>query len=177
MSTKNPFEGGPDFVKSLINAIEVVPNAYTRPPQAGGQATSVRLPAERIACLDAIATSSSWTRNEVVNALLDKGIFILFHQLKDEQVERIMEQVMQQIFPPTHGVSNMELHNGHRIGAGAKQKRSGRWYSIFQYSMADNPVMIFTSEDFSPDFATENEAIDYGRKQAMEAVERNLASV
>lgn len=177
MALNNPFEGGPDFVRSLINAIETVPNAYARPPQTGGSATSVRFPAERVSCLDAIATASGWTRNEVINALLDKGLFALFHELKDKHVERIMADAVQQIFPPTHGVSKMESHKGHKMGASAKQKQSGRWYSIFQYSMADNPVMIFTSEEFNPDFATEKEAIEHGRKQAIEAIERNLARV
>jgi hypothetical protein len=109
----------------------------------------------------------------VVNALLDKGLFILFHEMKDENVEQIMNRATQEIFPPTHGVSNMESYDGHKIAANAKQKPNGRWYSIFQYSINDMP-MLATSEQWEPDFAMANEAIEYGKTQAMEAVNRNV---
>ena len=104
MALNNPLLGGPDFVKSLVNAIEVAPNAYAHPPQASGMATSIRLPKERVAVLDAIAdaTKGKWTRNDVVNALLDKGLFVLFEQINDGEMSKIMNQAAHQILPPVH---------------------------------------------------------------------------
>lgn len=179
MSANNPFSGGPDYVKSLVNRIESIPGAYVQPPNSSGAATSVRFSENRVACLDAIAKISGWTRNEVINALLEKGLFVLFHELNDEHVDQILARVAimghapQQISPPTHGVSNMESYSGHRIAANTKQKPNGRWYSIFQYSINDTPNFL-TSENWTPDFATAEEAVDYGRKQAMAAVDRNM---
>ncbi|AOJ04608.1 hypothetical protein WS70_22670 [Burkholderia mayonis] len=124
--------------------------------------------------LDAIATATNgkWTRNDVINALLDKGLFALFHELKDEDVERITEQAAQQLFPPAHGVSKMEPYNGHRIEALASQTPDGRWHSIYRYALADNPAMIFTSESTEQNFATEEEAIEHGRRRAMERIDK-----
>lgn len=174
MAINNPFAGSPDFVRALASAIESIPNAYTRAPQAGGAATSVRMPDERVACLDAVAKASGWTRNEVVNALLDKGLFVLFHELGDSDVEKIMDSVGKQFSPPSHATTNMELHNGHRFSAIARQMRSGRWHPIYQYAMADTPEMMVTSEELKPDFATLEEAVAHGKKLAKEAIERSL---
>ena len=174
MSINNPFAGGPDYVVALANAIDDAPNTIAQRPQSGGIATSVRIPEHRLAWLDEIAAASNWTRNEVINALLDKGLFILFHGLKDHHAESIMGRV-QNVFLPSHGVSNMEYYKTHRIGAAAKQKTpSGRWYTTYQYSLEGNPSMVVTSQEWTPDFATEKEAIEHGRIQAIKAIESNL---
>ena len=110
MALTNPLLGGPDFVKALVNAIDATPNAYVHPPQASGAATSVRLPRERVAYLDAVAdaTKGQWTRNDVINALLDKGLFILFDELKEIDAQKIIEQVALHLLPPVHETRKKE---------------------------------------------------------------------
>ena len=98
MSLNNPF-AGPDYVRSLCNAIENIPATY--PPQTGGEVTSLRFPVHLLAYFEAIGAASGWNRNQVVNALLNKGLFAMFAHLNDEQAQKIIDEVVNHVVP-TH---------------------------------------------------------------------------
>jgi hypothetical protein len=93
MALNNPWAGGPDYVVALGNAIDKVPNAYARPPASGGTQISLRIAEDRLAVLDELCVKSKWNRNQVVNALIDKGLFLVFHQLSSAKVDEIMTNV------------------------------------------------------------------------------------
>jgi hypothetical protein len=111
MANTNPISGGPDFVRSLCNAIQKIPSSYVQPPPTGGDATSIRFPTERLALLDAIVSASDWNRNQVVNALVDKGLFVLFAELDEESASKLVAAVTGQV-PPTHQISINPLRLG-----------------------------------------------------------------
>lgn len=92
MANLNPMAGGPDFVEILRNALEPVKNAtYIRPPFTGGNQVSVRLAQDRIALLDRLSDRSGWNRNQIIDALIDKGLLILFNTLSDATADEIMD--------------------------------------------------------------------------------------
>jgi hypothetical protein len=99
MSHANPIAGGPDFILPLRNALEKTPNAYSKPPVTGGTQISSRFAEDRLALLDAICEMSDWNRNQVINALVDRGLYELFQQLTNETTNTLMDHVVDKILP------------------------------------------------------------------------------
>ena len=91
MAKNNPLAGGPDFVEILCAALEQQTSTYSRPPSTGGTQISFRLREDRLALLDRLAERSGWNRNQVVDALVDKGLFALFSRLSNLTADEIME--------------------------------------------------------------------------------------
>jgi hypothetical protein len=93
MARNNPFEGGPDFVQSLCNALERKESTFTRPPSSGGTQVSIRFREDRLAILNSISERSGWNRNQVVDALTDVGLLLLFTKLSDTTEKKIREDL------------------------------------------------------------------------------------
>ncbi len=83
--------GGPDFVEMLRNALEERATTITRPPATGGTQVSLRFREDRLALLDQLAQRSGWNRNQIVDALTDKGLFVLFERLSNAVADDVME--------------------------------------------------------------------------------------
>lgn len=99
MASRNPVSSGPDFVLALRNALEKAEGAYSKPPLTGGTQISCRFADDRLAMLDAISEQSGWNRNQLISALLDRGLFELFRHLEDDVMERIMMHTTDKVAP------------------------------------------------------------------------------
>lgn len=102
MALNNPLAGGPDYVAALRNALEHVPGGYMRPPSTGGDQISIRFPESTAAIVEAIAScceEPDWNRNQIINALVDRGLFDLFSVLGDATVRTIMSDVISKTAP------------------------------------------------------------------------------
>lgn len=89
MAANNPM-AGPDFVEALRNVLEERAPSFTRPPSTGGTQVSLRFREDRLALLDRLSEYSGWNRNQIVDALTDKGLFVLFVRLSDDVADEIM---------------------------------------------------------------------------------------
>ena len=104
-----PHGGGPDFVMSLRVALSAweLKSVYTpMAPAAGGEQISIRLPKDKIALLDVVASRSGWSRNQVLLALLDPGLRSLFEGqgqgqggLPERTRGQIGREVFEKLFP------------------------------------------------------------------------------
>jgi hypothetical protein len=102
MAQFNPILGGPDYLRMLgvaLSAWELQSGYTPTPPAAGGEQLSIRLAKDKTALLDAIATRSSWSRNQVIVALLDRSLFELFNDLPDQTAERLRDDMLERLFP------------------------------------------------------------------------------
>jgi hypothetical protein len=119
MALDNPFAGGPDYLASLANALDKVPNAYSQPPASGGSQLSLRANDDRIAVLDEVCSQSGWNRSQVISAMIDKGLFLLFHQLTAGTADKIMTTVAHTRVPtldvPAASFDLLERFNRFRI--------------------------------------------------------------
>jgi hypothetical protein len=95
----NPIAGGPNFVEVLKNVLEKVPNAYAKPPATGGTQISVRFGDDRLAILDGIEKHSGWNRSQIINALVDRGLYELFSRVSNQVVEAIMASAADRVVP------------------------------------------------------------------------------
>ena len=85
--------GGPDFVEILRNALDPAKNAsYIRPPFTGGTQVSLRIAQDRLALLERLSERSGWNRNQVIDALVDKGLYVLFDRLSDATADEILDE-------------------------------------------------------------------------------------
>lgn len=125
MAHTNPLAGGPDYVRSLCNAIHAAEGTYKQPPATGGGATSLRFPRDRAALLDALASASGWNRNQVVNALVDKGLFVLFSELGEKRAVELVEKVSNSI-PERHMMTLHSMRRGEIWAAILQQLRGLR---------------------------------------------------
>src|SRR5690348_8352190 len=93
MAKNNPFDGGPDYVTALCSQLNDGPNAFqVSPPSAGGIHLSIRLLDDRLELLDILCEKSGWNRNQIMIALLDKGVWFLFSGLLDEPANKIIKE-------------------------------------------------------------------------------------
>jgi hypothetical protein len=108
MAMQNPLAGGTDYVAALLNALEKIPNVYSKPPSSGGAQISVRFTAGRLALLDALVKQSGWTRSDIINATVDRGLFELFDQMSHSTANQILTGISQNVVPKFDTYPNME---------------------------------------------------------------------
>src|SRR5437870_5626447 len=93
MAKNNPFVGGPDYVTALCAVLEQGSNTFRMAaPSAGGSQLSIRMLDDRLELLDILREKSGWNRNQLLIALLDKGLWFLFAELDDETAGKIMKE-------------------------------------------------------------------------------------
>jgi hypothetical protein len=110
MAINNPMSGGPDYAGVLRNALENTPGAYAAPPSTGGEQVSIRLPEFTGAMIDAITARChrpGWNRSQVLNALIDRGLFDLFNLLSDKTARAIMGDIASKIVPTINPYAGM----------------------------------------------------------------------
>lgn len=97
MAKFNPVMCEQDYVTVLgvaLSALELGTAFKPTPPAAGGDQISIRLPKDRLSLLDAICSRASWSRNQVLIALIDRSIFALFEELPDKTANQIREDLL-----------------------------------------------------------------------------------
>jgi hypothetical protein len=100
MSRPNPMSG-PAYVIALRNAIEQRPaSEYRSPPRTGGTQVSIRLDEFVFNHVEAIVAKSGWNRAEVLNALIQRGLFDLYEFCNPKAVDSLVEAVMMNLAPP-----------------------------------------------------------------------------
>ncbi len=100
MSRPNPMSG-PAHVIALRNALEQRPaTEYQTPPRTGGTQVSVRLDEFIFNHIEAIGAKTGWNRAEVLNALIQRGLFDLYEFCKPEVVETLVQDVVPKLAPP-----------------------------------------------------------------------------
>jgi hypothetical protein len=95
----NPMSG-PAYVIALRNALEKRPSEYQEPPRTGGTQISIRLDEFIFNHVEAITAKSGWNRAEVLNALIQRGLFDLYEFCKPDVVETLVQEVMANLAPP-----------------------------------------------------------------------------
>lgn len=98
MAKNNPMSGGPDFVELLKNALEGKVDGFVRPPATGGLQISLRFREDRLILLNQLSERSGWNRTQVVDALIDKGLFALFERLPSGLADEIIQNTVEAIF-------------------------------------------------------------------------------
>jgi len=101
MVRPNPMSG-PAYVMALRNALEKDkrPSEYNQPPKGGGPQISLRLDDFLYNHIEAIVSLSGWNRAEVLNALIQRGLFDLYEFSSPATVEKIVQQVVAKLAPP-----------------------------------------------------------------------------
>ena len=99
MATENPFVGGPDYPRYLATSINNNEQQLycPAPPASGGQQISIRLQPDRVVLLDILSDGSGWSRNQIIQGLLDAAFGQLFHNLTDEAAQSVMKQSVDKI--------------------------------------------------------------------------------
>lgn len=99
MPRPNPMSG-PAYVLSLRNALEQrAASEYQSPPRTGGTQVSIRLDEFMLNHVEAITAKIGWNRAEVLNALIQRGLFDLYEFCKPEVVEGLVQDVVAKLAP------------------------------------------------------------------------------
>jgi hypothetical protein len=110
MALNNPMAGGPDYAGVLRNALENKPGAYAVPPSTGGEQVSIRLPEFTGALIDAITARCQrpvWNRSQVLNALIDRGLYDLFNLLGDKTAKALVDDIASKTVPKINPFAGM----------------------------------------------------------------------
>ena len=100
MRRPNPMSG-PAYVIALRNALEHRPaSEYQSPPRTGGTQVSIRLDEFIFNHVEAITVKTGWNRAEVLNALIQRGLFDLYEFCKPEVVDALVQDVVAKLAPP-----------------------------------------------------------------------------
>lgn len=99
MAKNNPFFGGPNYTQWLAMWISGdKPNLMRpAPPGGGGQQISIRLKPDRLTLLDVISEKSGWSRNQVLEGMLDAALAQLFNELSERDAEQILNQTCERV--------------------------------------------------------------------------------
>jgi hypothetical protein len=93
MAENNPMVGGPNYAQWL--ALTISPQRPAglapAPPASGGEQISIRLRTDRRCLLDALSERSGWSRNQVIEALLDSGLCQFFAHADDAASDSLLE--------------------------------------------------------------------------------------
>lgn len=99
MSRANPMSG-PAYVMALRNALEQrAASEYQSPPRTGGTQVSIRLDEFMLNHVEAITAKAGWNRAEVLNALIQRGLFDLYEFCSPESVEGLVQDVVAKLAP------------------------------------------------------------------------------
>jgi hypothetical protein len=91
---------GPAYVMALRNALEQrAASEYQSPPRTGGTQVSIRLDEFMLNHVEAITAKTGWNRAEVLNALIQRGLFDLYEFCKPEVVEGLVQDVVAKLAP------------------------------------------------------------------------------
>ena len=97
----NPMSG-PAYVIALKNVLEKRITEYTTPPKTGGTQISIRLDSFLFNHIEAIVEECpDWNRAEVLYALIQRGLFDLYHFVSPEIVDRIVEKIVVKVAAPS----------------------------------------------------------------------------
>ena len=100
---------GPAYVIALRNALEKrLSSEYQEAPRTGGTQVSIRLDEFIFNHVEAITAKSRWNRAEVLNALIQRGLFDLYEFCTPEVVDAIVQDVMAKLAPPQPPVTMVE---------------------------------------------------------------------
>ena len=100
MSRPNPMSG-PAYVIALRNALEKRPSSeYQSAPRTGGTQVSIRLDEFIFNHVEAITAKTGWNRAEVLNALIQRGLFDLYEFCKPKVVDALVQDVVAKLAPP-----------------------------------------------------------------------------
>jgi len=92
---------GPAYVLALRNALEQrAASEYQSPPRTGGTQVSIRLDEFILNHVEAITARTEWNRAEVLNALIQRGLFDLYEFCNPEVVESLVQDVVAKLAPP-----------------------------------------------------------------------------
>lgn len=92
---------GPAYVIALRNALEQRPRSeYQSPPRTGGTQVSIRLDEFIFNHVEAIVAKTGWNRAEVLNALIQRGLFDLYEFCKPKVVDALVQDVVAKLAPP-----------------------------------------------------------------------------
>jgi hypothetical protein len=85
--------GGPDYARWLALTItpQKPPGLAPAPPSSGGEQISIRVRPDRLRLLDTLSSRSGWSRNQVIEGLLDCGLATFFHHVDDATSEELIE--------------------------------------------------------------------------------------
>jgi hypothetical protein len=95
----NPMSG-PAYVIALRNALEKRPSEYQEAPRTGGTQVSIRLDEFIFNHVEAITAKSGWNRAEVLNALIQRGLFDLYEFCAPRMVDTLVQDVVAKLAPP-----------------------------------------------------------------------------
>ncbi len=99
MVRPNPMSG-PAFVIALRNTLERRPvSEYQSPPRTGGTQISIRLDEFIFNHVEAITAQARWNRAEVLNALIQRGLFDLYEFCNAEVVDSLVADVVAKLAP------------------------------------------------------------------------------
>ena len=93
MATNNPLVGGPDYARWLAETVNPRKplGLAPAPPASGGAQISIRLRPDRLRLLDTLSARSRWSRNQVIEGLLDCGLASFFDHVDDAISEDLIE--------------------------------------------------------------------------------------
>ena len=88
--------GGPNYAQWLALTISPQKPAglAPAPPASGGEQISIRLRPDRLRLLDALSEGSGWSRNQVIEGLLDAGLYQFFGHVDDTAAENLIERAL-----------------------------------------------------------------------------------
>ena len=94
MATNNPMVGGPNYAHWLALTIspQTPASLAPAPPASGGEQLSIRLRPDRRCLLDVLSERSGWSRNQVIEGLLDSGLGLFFSYADDAAAESLLEE-------------------------------------------------------------------------------------
>lgn len=94
---ENPFSG-PAYWVTLKNSLENNGKSTAR-PKAGGDPISMRIDTHPLNHINAIAELAGWNRSEVLTAIIDCGLFVLYQNM-DENIQNELVQNVMEKTPP-----------------------------------------------------------------------------
>jgi len=93
----NPMTG-PAYVGALRNALEKRTTDDTTPPRTGDKQISIRLDDFVFNHIETIAEESGWSRDQVLHALINRGLFDLYQLVSPYIGEKIVNTIVSRKF-------------------------------------------------------------------------------
>jgi len=108
-----------------------------------------------LAQLDVIAKRAEWTRAQVLTALIERGLFDLYHRLSDDVGELIMEQLTHILVPTMRTYISKYW--------ATQNSSTRRWELYIEYKQKiDGVADVIDTKRMSRDYSSEQEALDAG---------------